>query len=183
MGEGLGWVGVTLPTAAQRGRVLRLQELLHVLLEGDVHCGQGQSSARGRPRTTGVGAVVGASTLQSPQCLTFAVGVGVGRAEAHQALPVGGQQLVAGAQRPERLRDGTAGRGGQRDGCCCHPAAPPTVSPALSRCPALTELSVTPRRMTGREKANLRKGGAQTGGEVPGGTTGLALGHPHPGNP
>lgn len=51
--------------AAQCCRVLRLQEPLHVLLEGDIH---------------------------------FAVGIRVGRAEAHQALPVGSQQLLAGAE-------------------------------------------------------------------------------------
>lgn len=38
------------------------------------------------------------------RALTFAVGIRVGRAEAHQALPVGSQQLLAGAEGLESLQ-------------------------------------------------------------------------------
>uniref|UniRef100_G1NBM7 Rhomboid-related protein 1 n=3 Tax=Galliformes TaxID=8976 RepID=G1NBM7_MELGA len=88
-----------------------------------------------------------------PRALTFAVGVRVGRAEPHQALPVGSKQLLAGAEGPKSLQAKSS----------------PTPQPLLSSLPpnpafpALTELSVTPRRMTGREKANLAESSA-TGG-------------------
>lgn len=39
-----------LPTAAQPGRILRLQQLLHVLLEGHIHCRQGRAGGRGAMR-------------------------------------------------------------------------------------------------------------------------------------
>lgn len=89
-------MGAALPTAAQCCRVLRLQEPLHVLLEGDIHCGQRDSSG-----SCGDG---GMGTDGPLRALTFAVGIRVGRAEAHQALPVGSQQLLAGAKGLESLQ-------------------------------------------------------------------------------
>lgn len=135
-------VGAVLPTTAQCFWVLRLQELLHVLLEGDIHCGHRDSS--GSCRDSGM-------ETDSPLCaLTFAVGVRVGRAEPHQALPEGSKQLLAGAEGPKSLQAKSS----------------PTLQPLLTSLPpnpafpALTELSVTPRRMTGREKANLAESSA-----------------------
>lgn len=135
-------VGAVLPTTAQCFWVLRLQELLHVLLEGDIHCGHRDSS--GSCGDSGM-------ETDSPLCaLTFAVGVRVGRAEPHQALPEGSKQLLAGAEGPKSLQAKSS----------------PTPQPLLTSLPpnpafpALTELSVTPRRMTGREKANLAESSA-----------------------
>lgn len=121
-------------TVAQGGRVLGMQQVLHILPEGQVHCGEG-AGRDSLPRPHTLASRVGQ--------LTFPVGVGVGSAQPYHALAKGGQQPFSGAQGPEPLRGwGEDSRPGPSKG-----------EKGPREAPALTELSVSPCRTTGLEKA------------------------------
>lgn len=77
--------------------------------------------------------------------LTFLVGVGVGSTQLHHLVPKRGQQPFAGAECSESLR------GWGKD----LRARPITGKRLSGGAQVLTELSVSPCRMTGLEKAKL----------------------------